>query len=432
MKMSLDEWGFTVGGNQQGAALNDRSSYPWMGTVLPYSAVLREKPVKNPRATYVGRMVDLPQHTTVMVQSLEQGWFKLEAVVDGKTYHGYVSRELIRYVSPKFNASTSSVAQYRSFLKAESWFVAAGLLTQFSEVDRQNLLKELSSVQLAQMMNAAELPVLPALLPKALFQPGAFSRISKTITELNSTAAATGKRWAAARRKRGEVEAKAAVSVVSRATWGALERKADKDWYEYPAQAPLPLTQIVIHHTTDSLKQTVKELQVKEMNDGYSDMPYHFVITSDGTINEGRIIGAMGAHAGQFDGNKDKKKDPDYGSIGIVLSGDFENRWENGWNPDKPTARQLESLQRLLNHLVLEYKIDPNKILRHSEVKRSGKPKVCPGANLSLSIDAMKQKARDFLNEVDTAERELRTAEQLALQPTPGRNTGAQGALKTR
>jgi hypothetical protein len=310
-----------------------------------------------------------------------------------------------------------------------------GFSTTFSETDRQTLLKELNSAQLAQMMNAALLtkPPLDVILqPGILFQPSTLSRVTNTITELNPAAAAAGKRWAAAKAKRLEIGAKATVSVVSRAAWGALARKEDKDWYEYPADAPLPLTNIVVHHTTDSLKQTVKELQVKEMKDGYSDMPYHFVITSDGTINEGRIIGAMGAHAGQFKANKDKKKDPDYGSIGIVLSGDFESRWENGWNPDKPTARQLESLQRLLNHLVLEYKIDSNKILRHSEVKRDGAPKVCPGANLSLYIDSMKKKASDFLAEIEAAERELKTAEDLALHLPPSRNTGLQGALKTR
>lgn len=410
---------------KKGSASGDRSSYPWIGRALPSSTVLREKPVKNPRATYAGRIIDIPQDTIVTVSGCEQGWLQLEANVGGKLYKGYVSQELIQYVSPKFNASTNSVAQYRAFVKSGFWPLAVGPLTTFSETDRQTLLKELNSAQLAQLMNAVLL-TMPArdvsLRPGFLFQPGVLARVTKMITELDPTAATAGKRWAAAKVKRLEVEANATVSVVSRAAWGALARKQDKDWYEYPAGAPLPLTNIVIHHTTDSLKQTVKELQVKEMKDGYSDMPYHFVITSDGTINEGRIIGAMGAHAGQFEGNKDKKKDPDYGSIGIVLCGDFENRWENGWNPDKPTARQIESLQRLLNHLVLEYKIDSDRILRHSEVKRDGAPKVCPGANLSLYIDSMKKKAGDFLAEIEAAEKELKTAEHLALHLPPSPN----------
>ena len=138
----------------------------------------------------------------------------------------------------------------------------------------------------------------------------------------------------------------------------------------------------------------------------------------------------MGAHAGQFEGNKDKKKDPDYGSIGIVVCGDFESRVQNAWRPDKPTPSQLQALQRLLNHLAQEYQIDPSKILRHSEVKRDGKPKVCPGANLSVHLDAMKKKVGDFLTEWESAERELKTAESLALHPA--RIPKAQGTLKTR
>lgn len=340
-------------GDKKGAGSSNRSSYPWIGRTLPSSAVLREKPVKNPRATYTGRIIDIPQDTIVMVLGGEHGWLELEATVDGKLYKGYVSQELIQYVSPKLNASTNSVAQYRAFVALGAWSLAVGLLTTFSETDRQFLLKELDSVQLARVMSEALLPmpILDVIFrPGILNQTSARQRVIRTITELNPTAAAAGRRWAAAHVNRMEIRAKAAVSVISRAAWGALARKEDKDWYEYPADAPLPLSNIVVHHTTDSLKQTVKELQVKEMDDGYSDMPYHFVITWDGAIHEGRSIGALGAHAGEFKGN----------------------------------------------------------------------------------IGSMKKKAGDFLVDMAAAEQELKTAEDLALHPPPSRNTGVQGAPKTR
>ncbi|WNG26162.1 hypothetical protein F0U62_20640 [Cystobacter fuscus] len=70
--------------------------------------------------------------------------------------------------------------------------------------------------------------------------------------------------------------------------------------------------------------------------------------------------------------------------------------------------------------------------MRHSEVKRDGTPKVCPGANLSLYIDSMKKKAGDFLAEIAAAEREFKTAEHLALHLPPSPNQGVQGAPKTR
>jgi hypothetical protein len=59
---------------------------------------------------------------------------------------------------------------------------------------------------------------------------------------------------------------------------------------------------------------------------------------------------------------------------------------------------------------------------RHQDVKRDGAPKVCPGANLSLYIDSMKKKAGDFLAEIEAAEKELKTAEHLALHLPPSPN----------
>jgi N-acetyl-anhydromuramyl-L-alanine amidase AmpD len=181
-------------------------------------------------------------------------------------------------------------------------------------------------------------------------------------------------------------------TVVSREKWGARDPIKERGWDEYPKDKPLPLYRIVIHHTADPRSQTVKALQNKEMDEAhYADLPYHFVITEDGTINEGRKIEAVGAHAGEFKGNKDIKKDPDYGSIGIVVTGDFESRIENLWNPDVPTVNQLASLYKLTARLVREYKIDPANILKHSEVLRSGDPKECPGEYLAPFIERMRE-----------------------------------------
>ncbi len=40
----------------------------------------------------------------------------------------------------------------------------------------------------------------------------------------------------------------------------------------------------------------IKELQQKEQDDGYADIPYHFAIDSKGNIYEGRPIGVKGSH----------------------------------------------------------------------------------------------------------------------------------------
>nr|WP_242544874.1 peptidoglycan recognition family protein [Corallococcus sp. NCSPR001] len=209
-------------------------------------------------------------------------------------------------------------------------------------------------------------------------------------------------------------QAKFQVKVTSREAWRALPPDKSKGWDEYPSNTRLPLTRIIVHHTADPLGQTVKELENKERKAGYADMPYHFVITKNGEIYEGRRINIVGAHAGEFKNNKDIAKDPDHGAIGIVLTGDFESRMENGWSPDKPTQAQLASLQLLLNHLAWKYNIPPESILKHSEVKRDGKPKVCPGEHLSPHVDLGKTVVRQALKRLKAAEEAFQAAEQRA------------------
>jgi hypothetical protein len=237
-----------------------------------------------------------------------------------------------------------------------------------------------------------------------LSMPGSHMRVSALITRVKPFAGAIGFRLAAAQKNLDAARARFQVDIVPRADWGARPPDKSKGWDEYPKNAPLPLNRIVVHHTADPLKQTARELQDKEMKGPYADMPYHFVITANGTIHEGRPIDVVGAHAGELAGNTDITKDPDYGSIGIVVTGDFESRVENLWRPDKPTEQQLESLQRLINHLVLKYGINPANVLKHSEVKRSGKPKVCPGQHLSPHVDASKPEAQRALNALVDAE----------------------------
>lgn len=329
----------------------------------------------------------------------EGGWLRVEVSLGGGVRNGYVSRELIAPApvatarSPSKGAASRQATPYELALAAKDWCAAAKLLNDLPEADRLGRLMVLSPSELAYMMQGA-----------LLSMPGSHMRVSALITRVNPFAGAIGVRLAAAQKNLDEVRARLQVEVIPRSDWGARPPDKSKGWDEYPKNAPLPLTRIVVHHTADPLKQTARELQDKEMKAGYADMPYHFVITADGQIHEGRAIDVVGAHAGEFKDNKDITKDPDYGSIGIVVTGDFESRVENLWRPDKPTAQQLESLQRLINHLVWKYGISPANVLKHSEVKRDGKPKVCPGENLSPHVDASRLEAQRALKALADAE----------------------------
>ena len=171
------------------------------------------------------------------------------------------------------------------------------------------------------------------------------------------------------------------------------------------------MTNIVVHHTSrvqflnGGLSPTPKQLQDYEMDKrGFSDIPYQFVITADGRIYQGRELKSVGAHAGEIAGNKDIKKDPDWGSIGIVLMGDFE-----GGTGDGPTQAELDSRTTLVARLMLDYQgIRAAQILKHSEVKRSGDPKACPGKRLSPKVDELRTGA--VIKEVEDAVLALQAA----------------------
>ncbi len=97
-----------------------------------------------------------------------------------------------------------------------------------------------------------------------------------------------------------------------------------------------------------------------------------------------------------------------------MVTGDFESRKENFWSPDKPTAQQLKSLKQLIQYLVWNYRIAPSQVLKHSEVKRDGKPKVCPGEHLSPHVDASKLAVQQALAEYRAAEEALQAVEKEA------------------
>lgn len=156
------------------------------------------------------------------------------------------------------------------------------------------------------------------------------------------------------------------------------------------------LKRTVIHHSGVNVGTSpideVRGVRNFHMNKRkWNDVGYHYLISSDGQIFEGRPIDRVGSHAGSTFESREElkenfgenykslnpnspdylekfnqfknaiKKDPDYGSIGIVLLGDF--------NSDKDVSvAQSESLKNLLNYLKGEYEIPKDNIIYHSEV----------------------------------------------------------------
>jgi N-acetyl-anhydromuramyl-L-alanine amidase AmpD len=194
--------------------------------------------------------------------------------------------------------------------------------------------------------------------------------------------------------------------IISRNTWNALELSSSTALYKYNKPMKEVLARIIIHHSAFSDQPGPKFLQEYQMlRMRYDDIAYHYIIGKRGEIYEGRPIEYMGAHAGETREANDlanrmrlglieenleeaMRLDPDYGSIGICLDGNFEN--------DEPGEEQLQSLSGLIEHLQQKYSIEKNQIYMHSEVAEEiivksgltpvGEKTVCPGRTGSKLI----------------------------------------------
>jgi len=77
-----------------------RSNLPWIGRIAhTSSASLRKTPAKDPDDPHGNTLADLPEDTEVQVVGSKGGWMQVQVDLEGKTLSGYVSTELITYVS---------------------------------------------------------------------------------------------------------------------------------------------------------------------------------------------------------------------------------------------------------------------------------------------------------------------------------------------
>jgi N-acetylmuramoyl-L-alanine amidase len=135
-----------------------------------------------------------------------------------------------------------------------------------------------------------------------------------------------------------------------------------------------PWKWIVIHHSaspTGSMAIFDKEHRAK----GWDGVGYHFVIGNGTNSGDGQVevtprwpIQKWGAHAKTPDNRYNE-----YG-IGICLVGNFDN--------SRPTAKQMQSLDKLVAYLMETYHITPQNVLGH----RDTKPTDCPGRFMDLAV----------------------------------------------
>lgn len=121
---------------------------------------------------------------------------------------------------------------------------------------------------------------------------------------------------------------------------------------------------IVVHHSASG-DVSIDKIREWHLARGFRDVGYHFVISQDGYVEQGRNLNEQGAHA----------RGRNRTHIGICLTGCFNSlfRPEMDW-PRHPSKEQLSSLKNLL--ITLTRWFDIHKIERHH--------KACPGRHLDL------------------------------------------------
>lgn len=145
------------------------------------------------------------------------------------------------------------------------------------------------------------------------------------------------------------------------------------------------ISRLTVHHTgwnvtTDAWKPTATDLEnirafhagTRATDRGWADIAYHFVIDRAGRVWQARPLVYQGAHA----------KDHNEHNLGICLLGNFEVQW--------PAAAQLWSLSTFILFVRGLYRIAPDQVFTHRELRETA----CPGKHLQAYMDRFRSQGR--------------------------------------
>lgn len=153
-------------------------------------------------------------------------------------------------------------------------------------------------------------------------------------------------------------------------------------WFK-PLQERTATDLIVIHHTGNPADDdlSAEEIHESHLAQGWAGIGYCFVIRKDGTIELGRPMDTVGAHAYGFNSH----------SIGIHVCGNFEIA--------DPTPEQIESCSIIVAWLAERYElnIDASTIVGHRDLMATA----CPGDTLYSQLQTIRGKALWYQNHYD-------------------------------
>ena len=118
---------------------------------------------------------------------------------------------------------------------------------------------------------------------------------------------------------------------------------------------------IIVHCSGTDINVSIDILKKNAIEDGFKDIPYHYLITQDGCVIQGRSLDVVGAHCKGFNQR----------SIGICLVG--------GKKGFDFTLLQIIQLVLLLKHLCKQFNIAKSDIYSHYEFNKN---KTCPNFNI--------------------------------------------------
>lgn len=141
---------------------------------------------------------------------------------------------------------------------------------------------------------------------------------------------------------------------------------------------------IIVHHS-GSDASTPQGMDSWHRQRGWAGLGYHFVIGNGVNYPDGQLfvgprwrLQQTGAHckssAGTYLGAWRPNNFFNEHGIGICLIGDFEK--------DRPTARQLQTLEDLITVLIQEADINPSNVFGHGEVTHKT---ACPGRYMNMA-----------------------------------------------
>lgn len=137
---------------------------------------------------------------------------------------------------------------------------------------------------------------------------------------------------------------------------------------------------IVIHHTGNPTDDdlSAEQLHRSHQNLGWSGVGYHFIVRKDGSIELGRPVECVGAHAEGFN----------YCSIGIHVCGNFDMA--------EPTEAQINALPMLLADICDAYGLTASDsiVMGHRDLMATD----CPGNNLYKQLDTIRGNAEWYRN----------------------------------